>query len=587
MHTVLAALLLSRGRVVSDTALSSLLWGWDPPATAGAQIYTYMSRLRKRLGDDVEIIRRQPGYLFVAHDSRVDLLEFEDLERRGREALKAHAHEEAAELLDRALGLWQGPALSNATGHLRDIELPRLQEARSLTLEARIEADLALGRHERILAELTGLVSQFPLREQLRAQLMTALYRCGRQADAMRVYHDGRAVLAEQLGVDPGAALNATYQAVLTGSLALDTTDPASGAPGGDPVPTMLPADVEDFVGRAGELAVLDAVIEPSDGPGWRPRRCLVTGMAGVGKTALVVHAAHRGARHYPDGQLYADLSDPDGTPRDPCTVLVRLLRALGERRIEVPGVQDDLEELVRLYRERTADKRLLIVLDGAVGDLQLRPLLPNTVKSAVLITCRTRLTQVAGAQTMALAPLDEARSLELLASAAGGSRVTAEPDAADDLVAYCGGLPLALRITGTRLAARPHWPTARLADRLATPAARLAELSYGDLSVSDALRRSLRSLPATGLRTLRGVARLRGGNWTAQEVAGVLGTAELEAEYGLEQLVDAALMDIAGVDAQGRPIYHCHELVLLFARTLEERAVVPAQRALSETPMW
>lgn len=585
MHTVLAALLLARGRVVSDSTLSSLLWGWDPPATAGAQIYTYMSRLRKRLGDEVQIIRRQPGYLLVSSGSRIDLLEFEDLEQRGRDALKAHAYEAAAELLGRALGLWHGPALSNATGHLRDIELPQLQEVRSLALEARIEADLALGRHERILAELTGLVTQFPLREQLRAQLMTALYRCGRQADAMHIYHEGRAVLADQLGVDPGVGLNETYQAVLTGSLVLSASGPASGSSSGaDPVPTMLPPDVEDFTGRAAELATLDAVLAPSGDPGWRPRRCLVTGMAGVGKSALAVHAAHRGAQHYPDGQLYVELSEPDGTPRDPCAVLVRMLRALGEPRVEMPGVRDDLEELVRLYRERTADKQLLIVLDGAAGDLQLRPLLPSTVKSAVLITCRSRLTQVAGAQTMVLVPLDDAESLALLSSTAGRSRVASEPDAADDLVAYCAGLPLALRITGTRLAARPYWPTSRLADRLAVPARRLGELAFGDLSMRDALQRSLRSLPAAGERTLRGLVRLHPGSWTAHEVAGVLGVSELEAEYGLEQLVDAALLDITGVDPQGRPIYHCHELVLLFACSLDGRPGIPARRSLSRT---
>lgn len=581
VHTVLAALLLARGRVVSDQRLTSLLWGWDPPATAGAQIYTYMSRLRKRLGDEIEIVRRPPGYVLDARDSRIDVLEFERLEQQGRTALAESRYREAAALLDRALALWQGPALSNATHHLRETELPQLEEARTLALEGRVEADLALGRHEEVLAELTGLVARFPVREQLRAQLMTALYRCGRQADALHVYHDARKVLADQLGVDPGAALDATYQAVLNGSIGLESP-PLIALRDRFPepsVPAMLPPDVEDFTGRDDELSVLHAVLEPDDAPGWHPRRCLVTGMAGVGKTALAVHAAHLSARHHPDGQLYVELREPDGTPRDPCAALVRLLRALGEPRIDTPGVHDDLEELTRLYRARTAGKRLLVVLDDAVGDLQVRPLLPSTVEAAVLITSRTHLTQVPGAQTVRLGPLDHMTSRTLLASAAGRERISAEPDAADALLAHCAGLPLALRITGTRLAARPHWTPARLAVRLTDPQTRLDELRFGDLSMRQALGRSLSPLSRLGVAALRGLARFPDGTCTAQQMAFVLHTVEAEAERGLEELVDASLLDIDGLDLQGRPIYHCHALVRLFADELGRPCLLPAQR--------
>lgn len=589
MHTVLAALLLARGRVVSDSRLSSLLWGWDPPATAGAQIYTYTSRLRKRIGDHVDIIRRPPGYLMVIRDSRIDLLEFERLEQAGRTALAARRYADAARLLSSALALWHGPALSNATPHLRDMELPQLEEARTLALEARIEADLALGRHDEVVAELTGLVTRFPVREQLRSQLMTALYRSGRQADALHVYHDARSVLADQLGVDPGAALDATYQAVLNGSIGLESPPlialheriPAT------PVPMTLPPDTEDFVGRAEEVRTLLTVLETGDTSAWRPRRCLVTGMAGIGKTALAVHAAHLGAAHYPDGQLYVELREPDGTPRDPCAVLVRLLRALGEPRIDTQGTHDDLDELTRLYRERTADKRLLVVLDSAVGDLQLQPLLPSTLKASVLITCRTHLTQVPGAQTVRLRPLDDADSRALLASAAGSERIAAEPEAADALVARCAGLPLALRVTGTRLAARPHWTPARLASRLSDPGARLDELRFGDLDVRRALRRSLAPLSGTGLRALAGLAQFDDGSCTAQQMALALEISEVEAECGLEELVDAALLNINGLNMQGQPIYQCHGLVRLFAGELNQPGFVPMRpSAVERIPM-
>ncbi|MFJ7156750.1 BTAD domain-containing putative transcriptional regulator [Streptomyces sp. NPDC101118] len=570
VHTVLAALLLARGRVVSDARLSTLLWGWDPPATAGAQIYTYMSRLRKHLGEDVEIIRQPPGYLFAAHGSRIDLDRFERLEREGRSCLERGEYEKAGELLCRALELWRGPALANVTEYMLEVEREPLEEARNRALECRIEADLALGRHERITGELTGLVARFPTRERLRAQLMTALYRCGRQADALHAYHEGRKVLAEQLGVDPGTALGDTYKAVLTGELGLESPAPiTTGARRPVVTPAMLPPDTDDFTGRDAELATLTTMIGPVPEDGtWRPRRFLITGMAGIGKTALAVRAAHVSSALFPDGQLYADLCEPDGTPRDPCAVLVRLLRALGEDDLDEPGDQDDLEELVRRYRTRTAGRRLLILLDNAVGDLQLGPLLPGNPDITVLVTCRTQLARVAGAYTVALGPLDDDSALELLASAAGRSRITADPDASDDLVAYCAGLPLALRITGARLAARPHWPTARLARRLADPETRLAELGYGDLRVRDALLPSVRLLDPRAQTALAGLADLGPEPFSAQAMAEVLGVPEDLAERGLESLVDAALLDISGVDREGRPQYRCHELVWLFAAT-------------------
>ncbi len=184
VHTVLAVLLLARGRVVSDERLSELLWGWDPPATMNAQIYTYISRLRKRLGPGVDLVRRQPGYQLTAAGARIDVLDFERLDRLGRKALEERRFEEAADVFRSALSLWQGPALSNVTPYLAQVELPQLEEARTSTLEHRVDADLQLARHEPLVPELIGLVAQFPLRERLRAQLMTALYRCGRQAEA-------------------------------------------------------------------------------------------------------------------------------------------------------------------------------------------------------------------------------------------------------------------------------------------------------------------------------------------------------------------------------------------------------------------
>ncbi|MBV7698579.1 BTAD domain-containing putative transcriptional regulator [Streptomyces sp. TRM70350] len=591
LHTVLAALLLARGEVVSDDRLSRLLWGWTPPVTASAQLYTYVSRLRKMLGDDILIDRRPPGYAMAIGNSLVDLFAFEELARVGREALFAHDHERAADLLRDALARWSGPPLANTTEHLAEAEAPSLLEARTATVEYRIAADLALGRHEQITAELTGLVAEFPLRERIRTQLMTALCRSGRQADAIHVYHHGRAALAEELGVDPCEELQATYRALLEGSLArlpqahaparaAHPADPGAGdAPDGagapHGVPATLPPDTVDFTGRERELDLLHRALAPNADTADRPRRVLVTGMAGVGKTALAVHAAHRCKRYFPDGQLYADLRAPDGTVRPAGLVLLHLLRALGLP--QDAQAADDTDELVRLYRERTGGQRLLILLDNAAGAAQLGPLLPNTPEPAVLVTGRTALPTIAGAHTVALDPLEDGPALQLLAAAAGPDRMAAAPGAAGVIVEHCAGLPLALRIVGTRIAARPHYAPDRLARRLADPDTRLRELHSGDLDVHGALLPSWRGLPPAARRAFPALAGLGLRPFPAVEAARLLGLPEGDAELLLEAMADAALLEVSGADRYGRPCYLFHPLVRLFALSL------PGERARGE----
>lgn len=237
-RTLLAALLLARGGVLSDERLTALLWGQRPPATVSAQLYTYVSRLRQRLGTGVELVREPAGYRLGTGDAVFDAAEFHRLSRSGHTALREGRPDVAAHLLRACLGLWRGPSLGGVTDQLREAETPQLDEARMTALESRLEAELALGEHRQLVAELTGLVARHPLRERLRAQWMTALYRCERQAEALAVYHEGRRLLAEELGVDPGPALTATHHAVLSGGLALDGPPaPAAALPGAAAAP--------------------------------------------------------------------------------------------------------------------------------------------------------------------------------------------------------------------------------------------------------------------------------------------------------------------------------------------------------------
>ncbi|MGC0419062.1 AfsR/SARP family transcriptional regulator [Embleya sp. AB8] len=220
-RTVLAALLLAQGRFLSDSELSTLLWGFHPPATLNAQIYNYVSRLRKTVGHGLSITRRSPGYLMRIDTAAFDLFEFERLAARGQSALRARRHEDAGRLLRGALALWRGPALADVSEHLSNAEGPRIEEARTSAIESLIEAELALGRHTQVLPELTRLVGQYPLRERFRAQLMTTLYRCDRQAEALALYERGRRLLADELGVEPGVLLRDVYHAILTANPAL------------------------------------------------------------------------------------------------------------------------------------------------------------------------------------------------------------------------------------------------------------------------------------------------------------------------------------------------------------------------------
>jgi tetratricopeptide (TPR) repeat protein len=436
-----------------------------------------------------------------------------------------------------------------------------LAELRINALERRIDADLRLGRHADLLGELAGLVADSPLHEPFRAQLMLALHRAGRTADALQTYRQARSVIVAELGIEPGERLRELERAVLNGDPDLDWTP--------DQVlvrPQSLPPDV-DLVGRASLTAELTARLAAPSGHRGRPVVQVIAGMSGVGKSALAVHIGHQLRVHFPDGRLHATVSDATG-PVHPAEVLGRLLMLLGVLGTHLP---DSTEGRSTLLRDRLAGRRVLLVLDDVVDEAQVRPLIPGDEHSAVLITSRNRLTGLAGARTVDLTVLDTADSLRLLATVLGAARVAAEPEAAADLVRQCGGLPLALRIVAARLAARTSRPLSWLVAQLADEQRRLDGLEAGDMQVRASLATGYRALDDERRRALRLLGSLDNTEYSPRLAAAVLDRPAHRAERLVEDLVDAQLLD----EVAGR--YRMHGLIRLYTR---EQVDVPERDA-------
>ncbi|MFI7695019.1 AfsR/SARP family transcriptional regulator [Nonomuraea sp. NPDC049655] len=568
-RTLLAELLCRAGRPVSPATLVEALWEQRPPRTAADNLRLYVHQLRRTLGQD-RITRTDAGFVLAVHPGELDAERFETLAGRGGDALSGGDHEQAAALLRQALALWRGPAYAglNLTAGLRD-HARRLEEERLAALEHRIEADLARGLHAMLIAELTELVAEHPLRERPRRQLMLALARSGRQAEALASYREARRVFAAELGLDPGAELNRLHQAILTGTL-----DPAPGGAAGaaGPAarsPAQLPTDISDFTGRGEQLAQLTALLgdEPPQGPG-QVRVCVIAGMGGVGKTTLAVHAAHRIARHYPDGQLHTNLHGAEASPADPGQVLAAFLTALGVPRSTLP---ESVDERAALFRSSLAERRMLIVLDNAASEQQVRPLLPGTSGCAVIITSRARLSGLSGAALIELSVLHLRQGVRLLARIAGAGRVEAEPEAAAEIVRLSDGIPLAVRVAGARLVARPHWPLTRLAGQLKDERRRLDQFATGDLAVRASLALSYVGLEPAARRAFRLLGTLEAPDFAGWVAGALLDLPVPVGEELVESLVDTQLVLISGVDPAGQPRYRFHDLVRLYARERAE----------------
>ncbi|MGH3670214.1 MAG: BTAD domain-containing putative transcriptional regulator, partial [Pseudonocardiaceae bacterium] len=555
MHRMVLGVLLTRANSpVPVDVLIDALWAGQRDPRAAKKLQLHIHRLRRVLGDPARILFEHGGYTLRVHPGELDAEQFESALSDGTDA-RQPAH--AATLLRRALGLWRGEPFGDITDlPLLRAEADRLTERRLTGLARLYAAELTCGHASAIIPELGELAAQHPMREQLQGLLMTALYQAGRQVEALEVYHRTRGSLVEQLGLEPGNELQRLNHAILTG-------DPMLEAPSTPAItPAQLPADITDFTGRQTQLTAVQHLAAATDPPA--AVLVAITGKAGAGKTTLAVHAAHRLREQYPDGQLFVSLRGAQSHPLTPADVLARFLRSLGVDRTAIP---EDAEERAALYRSRLADRRLLILLDDAACEAQLRPLLPGAPGCAVLVTSRTRLAGLNGARLVELDVLDADHAVELLARVVGPQRVAAEPGAAREIVRLCGFLPLAVRIAGARLGARPHWPLARLESDLTGEQHRLDHLRLGDLDVRASLAHTYDNLDVLARRAFRLLGMLEIRDFAPWVTAALLDIPQLQAEDLMDTLVDMHLLEAAERDTCGHLRYRFHGLLRAYAR--------------------
>ncbi|GAB2880532.1 transcriptional regulator AfsR [Streptomyces deserti] len=566
-RALLAALLLREGRTATAAELIDALWGEEPPSQALAAVRTYASRLRKVLDPGV-LVSESGGYAIRGlGEGALDLAVAQDLATEAEKARSAGDLCHARDVLRRALARWDGEALAGVPGPYAEAQRVRLEEWRLQLLESCLDMDLEQGCHAEAVSELTALTAAHPLRERLRELLMLALYRSGRQAEALAVYADTRRLLAEELGVDPRQGLKELQQRILQADPGL--AEPSSPAPEPAVVPVrpaQLPATVPDFTGRSAFVRELSEILASSEGRVMAVSA--LAGIGGVGKTTLAVHVAHQARSAFPDGQLYVDLQGAGPRAAEPETVLGSFLRALGTADSAIP---DSLEDRAALYRSVLDGRRVLVLLDNAKDAAQVRPLLPGTEGCAALVTSRVRMVDLAGAHLVDLDVMSPDEALALFTKIVGEERVASEREAALDVVAACGFLPLAIRIAASRLAARRTWTVSVLAAKLADERRRLDELQAGDLAVKATFELGYGQLEPAQARAFRLLGLADGPDISLAAAAAVLDLPAEETEDLLESLVDTSLLESA---APGR--YRFHDLVRLYARACAERDEQP-----------
>ncbi|MFF8288616.1 BTAD domain-containing putative transcriptional regulator [Streptomyces sp. NPDC016309] len=620
---VLGALLPDADRVVPADVLVDRVWGDRTPRRGREALYGYVSRLRHALAGSGAVLRRERGGYRLAVDPRtVDLHRFRALAGQAR---AADGDGTALAAWEEALALWRGEPFTGADTPWFNAQREVLERERLAARIELVDVRLRLGQHARVLGECAARAAEHPLDERVVGQLMVALLRSGRQAEALECFERTRRLLAGELGVDPGAPLRRLHRRILTADPTLtaapapipgpgqDTgpgpgTDldptPASGRPpdaptpapaaappaprpvdGGtgeapedrpgasarQPLPRLLPPAPPVFVGREEEIARARRLLGRG---GSGPVTLLVTGPAGVGKTAFAVRTGHLLAPRYPDGQLYADLRGFGDGPAEPFTVLGTFLRALGVRGGAVPT---EATGRLHLYRSLLAQRKILVVLDNAADALHVDDLLPSGDACGAVVTSRTTLAGLGG-HRLPLGVLDPATGLTLLREMLGADRTAAEAESARSIVETCDGLPLAVWVAGARLAARPHWPLAKVARALADEQRKLDELAVGHIAVRASLELTYRGMDRTNRHALRMLALLPGPDFAAWALAALLDLDLRRAEAVLDDLVEVHLMEAGPAGGAGTR-YRLHDLVRLLGRERAEREDPPTGR--------
>jgi DNA-binding SARP family transcriptional activator len=573
----LVVLALSVGEPVTIDRLAVAVWGYEFPKNARRAVQVYVTRLRRILGPG--LIRTVPaGYVLMTEPAQVDVVRFTRL----LDAAPAAA-DPAAEraLLVQALSLWRGEPFDGVRSPWLDSQdAPQLVDRRLAALERRIDLDLAMGRADELVGELRGLIARHPLRERLWAHLMTALYRAGRQADALAAYRRLYRLLGDELGIEPSASMQELHHRVLRDDLALESsTDRRSVEP---PVPRQLPASIGCFVGRSDSLDRLDALL-PTESKAASTTVVIsaIAGSAGVGKTALAVHWARRVADRFPDGQLHVNLRgfDPSGPPVSPDDVIHGFLDALGVSPHRVPT---DPQAQVGLYRSLMAGKRMLVLLDNARDADQVRPLLPGADNCVVVVTSRNRLVGLVahdGAHPVNIDVLARNEALRLLAARLGPERIAIEPRSADEIIERCARLPLALTIVAARAVAHPTFPLAALAGELREAQDRLDVLAGEDpadpaTNIRAVFSNSYRILTPDAARLFRLLGLHRGPDTSAPAAASLAGLPRAQAGAALAELATVHMI------LEHRPgRYALHDLLRAYAAELATEQESAEQR--------
>ena len=606
LRALLAALLLQSNRTVSQDALVEAVWDGRPPHGALGTLPSYVMRLRRTLGAEAgdRLVTRPPGYAIEVAEDEFDLLRFQAARARARAAAAGGDWTAVSAQLAGALELWRGEPLADVPVQeaLRD-EIAALNEARLQVREQRVAADLELGRHQDVLLELRELSAQQPLHEAFRGQLMLALYRSGRQAEALAAYRDGRRLLIDELGVEPAPQLQELHERILNGDPALTVptaeeraaAGPASGAGPGEVrgpkpiVPRQLPRPITHFTGRAEELATLAKLTSTVSRASGTVVISAIAGTGGVGKTALAVYWGHQVSDQFPDGQLYVNLRgfDPQRLPLEPEQAVRGFLDALGVVAGQVPA---GLEAQSAMFRSLMADRRVLVVLDNARDAEQVRPLLPGNPDCLVLVTSRNRLASLVAAEGAVPVPLDilsvdEAR--DLLVARLGESAVAREDAAAGELIELCGRLPLALNIAASHAAFQRERPLTGLVAQLRELSQRrLDALNAGDAAtdVRAVFACSYQALSAPAARLFRLLGLHPGSDFSAQVAESLCGQPAAETGRLLEELIASSLLS---EHEPGR--YVLHDLLRTYAQEQCEASDPAEQRdaALRRQLTW